>query len=691
MVELEKYLNRKNQVTMEQKTETKAPTPVQEKVNKAIAESTDLIAALEAVGAMYGIPATNIIADDTAHSIVVKDDMIIAPPVSAQGQNKPIIQAVGTVLDYISQRIDDKLNAYQTENIETGNTPEDNGTPSDTEPGSSYFTDEDDISADIDMNASANVSAGDMTGNEIDIAKAIGESAYHVNMIAKLGDTTHLGYDLLNRHGFDFVKPIDSIVQEAASEKKEDEEKPAKKGKKIKVEDIKHMKFDNKGILEAIKYLNAARDEQDNIKDGKKIDLKSFVNSSNYHKAIQALNKQFNCSMNIKFIESKRYGSNVMTEVINNVGHNITVSKSKGFQLNNMPVNIFVLNHFLDCDEAINGSDMFGQTFISIILHELFHNIYHGIAKDSMRMGMSLTMTLALASAADTMKEKRIILTNYVDSLEELKKGKFMNKLAKRGLIRRLMALTTVSDNEGAIHDMKKAAESGKNSDEYIDNLIKKYKKANRYVKPSKLRHIIPLVGAAMAIFGGIYLGIGMEVMSGITGLFALSLTGGLLNDVMQEESLKAYDAERDYEEFWCDMFAGMYNLPVKFFIGSSAKKYVPNDFSAEKLNELAQVSREFSRSIKSSYPTVLERNHAAVTVAKNILEDKDIDPAIKKYCKWVVDNFDAVTHTEINTIYNAHTFDPKTAEDLDKHMQDLITDNNIVTTESYKIWTNKE
>jgi hypothetical protein len=134
-----------------------------------------------------------------------------------------------------------------------------------------------------------------------------------------------------------------------------------------------------------------------------------------------------------------------------------------------------------------------------------------------------------------------------------------------------------------------------------------------------------------------------------------------------------------------------MYNLPVKFFIGSSAKKYVPNDFSAEKLNELAQVSREFSRSIKSSYPTVLERNHAAVTVAKNILEDKDIDPSIKKYCKWVVDNFDAVTHTEISTIYNAHTFDPKTAEDLDKHMQDLITDNNIVTTESYKIWTNKE
>ena len=691
MVELEKYLNRKNQVTMEQKTETKAPTPVQEKVNKAIAESTDLIAALEAVGAMYGIPATNIIADDTAHSIVVKDDMIIAPPVSAQGQNKPIIQAVGTVLDYISQRIDDKLNAYQTENIENGNTPEDNSTPSDTEPGSSYFTDEDDISADIDMNASANVSAGDMTGNEIDIAKAIGESAYHVNMIAKLGDTTHLGYDLLNRHGFDFVKPIDSVVQEAASEKKEDEEKPAKKGKKIKVEDIKHMKFDNKGILEAIKYLNAARDEQDNIKDGKKIDLKSFVNSSNYHKAIQALNKQFNCSMNIKFIESKRYGSNVMTEVINNVGHNITVSKSKGFQLNNMPVNIFVLNHFLDCDEAINGSDMFGQTFISIILHELFHNIYHGIAKDSMRMGMSLTMTLALASAADTMKEKRIILTNYVDSLEELRKGKFMNKIAKRNLIKRLMALTTVSDNEGAIHDMKKAAETGKNSDEYIDNLIKKYKKANRYVKPSKLRHIIPLVGAAMAIFGGIYLGIGMEVMSGITGLFALSMTGGLISDVMREESLKAYDAERDYEEFWCDMFAGMYNLPVKFFIGSSAKKYVPNDFSAEKLNELAQVSREFSRSIKSSYPTVLERNHAAVTVAKNILEDKDIDPSIKKYCKWVVDNFDAVTHTEIGTIYNAHTFDPKTAEDLDKHMQDLITDNNIVTTESYKIWTNKE
>ena len=83
---------------------------VQEKVNKLVSEAPDLVAALEAVGAMYGIPATNIISDDAATSVRVEDDTIIAPPVAnPAGQTKVIMQAIGSVLDYISQRIDDKL------------------------------------------------------------------------------------------------------------------------------------------------------------------------------------------------------------------------------------------------------------------------------------------------------------------------------------------------------------------------------------------------------------------------------------------------------------------------------------------------------------------------------------------------------------------------------------------------------
>ena len=84
---------------------------IKSKVERAVSESGDLISALECVGAMYGIPATNIIADDTISGIRVVNDNIIAPPlVKANGNTKPIMCAIGSVLDYISQRIDDKLN-----------------------------------------------------------------------------------------------------------------------------------------------------------------------------------------------------------------------------------------------------------------------------------------------------------------------------------------------------------------------------------------------------------------------------------------------------------------------------------------------------------------------------------------------------------------------------------------------------
>ena len=96
-------------------------TAIKNKVEKAVSESGDLISALECVGAMYGIPATNIIADDTVSSIRVVNDNIIAPPLEkANGRTKPIMCAIGSVLDYISQRIDDKLNEYQMNNISQG-------------------------------------------------------------------------------------------------------------------------------------------------------------------------------------------------------------------------------------------------------------------------------------------------------------------------------------------------------------------------------------------------------------------------------------------------------------------------------------------------------------------------------------------------------------------------------------------
>ena len=717
------------------------PNPVQTKINNAIQEAPDLIAALECVGAMYGIPATSIIADDTATGIRVQNDNIIAPPIAnPKNQTKPIIQAVGSVLDYISQRIDDKLNNYQMDNIEKGrvadaiahanpkkgkcigryeddeggeilaydtglvdmpNTPagrakvaelRENNTipmfdpsanrPSDV-PGLSYFTDEDDIAADVDMSASADNAAGEMNIDPTDIAEEIQESAYHVNMVAKMGDTTHLGYDLLQKHGFDFVKPIDSVVMESKTE----DDEPKKE--RVKASDIKHLKFDNTGILNAVKYFNKAREAQDNIKKGK-MDLNTFINDPNYEKAIDGLNKQFNCRINLRFMKTNSGKGNAGTFVYSDLKKKLTISKSKGFQLGGLPIEIMVYNHYFE-DSSPNDKELFGQNMVSTICHEIFHNIASVMRHENVKADMSLVMTLDLAASAKTVKERRIIITNYVDSLEEMTKSKALNRVMKKKLIKQLMTITTVQDDEKLIKQINKGAPKTKeDADKYMDSILKRYKKAvNGQKTRNKLKYVGPALLAGAACITAILMPgtIPIEAMIATGAITGGSLGMMLTNDYIDHMLNKQYKNSQLYEEYYCDLFASIYSLPKFFFIGPSKNKYVANDFSSDKLNELAKMEKEFYEMIHCSYPTDLERTHAGVKVAKKLLEQKDLDPALKKYCQWVVDNFSSVQKTDIDRLYNTTTFDPKEAEDLDKHIEDLINDNNIVLTESFVKW----
>ena len=718
---------------------------IKNKVEKAVSESGDLISALECVGAMYGIPATNIIADDTATGIRVVNDNIIAPPLEkANGRTRPIMCAIGSVLDYISQRIDDKLNDYQSQNIQQGriqnslshanpnkgkvigryeddeggeilayntglvdmpNTPagrakvaelraskaipefDPSQNPMSTTPA--YFSeDEDDISSGVDMNAGSDQTAGTVDIEPTDVAEEIQESAYHLRMISKLNNTTHLGYDLLRKHGFDYVKPVDSIVMESDNIK--DDKDDNDKKKKIRVEDIRYMKFDNTEIIKAIEYFNKARDDQDNVRNGK-MDLNKFINNPNYEKAINCLNKQFDCRINLRFFETKKGKyENTGTAIYNDLKKKMTISKSKGFQLGGLPIDIETYNHYFE-NNSPKDIELFGQTLVSTICHEIFHNISYVMRNENAKMGMSLAMTLDVASNVSSMKERRIIITNYVDSIEELGGNKVINKLAKKKLIKQLMTLSTVQNNEPLVIDMQKSVgKDAESSDRYIDNLIKKYKKEIKKVKPSAKKYILPVVATGASILaatlapGSIMFTSAIYGFGTIMGIYTL---GNAAADATLLSVKKVYDKSNLYEEYYCDLFSAMYKLPKFFFVGPSKKKYVTNDFNDEKVNELAKLEKEYYEAIFASYPTDMERTHAGVKIAKQLLEEKDLDPAIKKYCTWIVDNFSNIEKSDIKEIYNKTTFDPKEADDLDKHLQDLITDNNLVLTESFKQW----
>jgi hypothetical protein len=155
--------------------------------------------------------------------------------------------------------------------------------------------------------------------------------------------------------------------------------------------------------------------------------------------------------------------------------------------------------------------------------------------------------------------------------------------------------------------------------------------------------------------------------------------------------AISNYESSKLYEEYYCDLFAGMYQLPIVFFVGANKNKYTPNDFKSEKLDQLAKLELELHKSVFSSYPTPLERAHASTRIAKTLLAQKDLDPEVRKYCKWIVDNFSNVHKTSISTMYNKATFDPEEAENLDKHLSDLISKNNITLTESFVQYFNSD
>lgn len=699
---------------------------IQDRINKAVAESTDLISALESVGAMYGIPSTNILADPTASKIKVVNDFIVAPPVSKTTENtQSIVCAIGSVLDYISQRIDSKLDEFQRNNIEkgrldeaikngnpekgtvigryddgeggdiiayntglvdSGNTPaiqskikelRQNGSiPKYNQPQQStlqYFSDEDDISNDVNMNSTPTTIGDTLSDNTIDVPESIGESALLLDLIGKFDNTTNLGYDLLQSQGFDYVKPVNSMILESGDS-----------GKKIRYSDIHHMKFDNKNILKAVKCFNAARMDQESKKTGR-MDIDLFCNNKNYLEGVKALNNQFDASINIMFYDSKaKNPMDVATRISDDIKHNLTISKSKGFQMNGAPITILVESNSIE-NLASNEIDLFGQHMTSIILHEIFHNIYRTIHQDTLVSGMSFMMTMSLAANIPDVKNRRILISNFVETLTF--KGKKLNKTIKKRLIKTLTSYSIALRDEDIAAEIRKAAGNNSEiSDAYMDKLIKKMKKnvhkTNRGVAVGIDLLCVSVCIAIMILFPS------TSVYSYM--LYTVSTAGfslALLSDIIDLILNKKYDTSKNYEEYYCDLFAGMYQLPVVFFVGPSKKKYTPNNVDKEKLKQLNDLERQFGRNIHTTYPTSMERSYASLKIAKELLKQDDLDPEMKKYCEWIVDNFSSLKNLDIDNIYSTPTFDPKEAEDLDKHLQDLIIDDKLVLTESFVEW----
>lgn len=710
-------------------------------VDEAIANSPDLLTAMESVGAMYGIPSTQILSDDNARSVKLINDHIVCPSnIRATGNTNTIVRAISGVLDQISKQVDDKLTNIQSDNIEAGKHDETLMNRTDPSKGKvvivdkdangemvlvydsgiidcahtpegrakaeelraqgnipafdplkrdkpSYFNDDDDIRTGVDMNAQP----GKKPIMEYDLAAMADTEHYFIDAIAKFGDTRTLGYDVFTKHGYDCVQPMVDAYMESTQ------------ASKISPEDMKHMKFDNTNIIAAIKYFNAARAEQSNIKKVTDLDMIAFIRSPNYQKAIDCLNKQFDCRLAIKWIHADKKDSMAGTPIFDTEYRNrLTCSKSKGFQLGGSPIHIYIVEDGV-ADLIPEDQKLFGQSVCSILLHEIFHNIAGIMRFENGEFVTSLNIALNEASATRDPKTRRVIIEKYVDALNTKSGGK-INRITRRQLVKKLCQLVTEkSDVELASQYNATTTEATSKNDRDENGVIlaaerelRAYTKGyKRLVKRGKKNQKASggiagmIVGGTSLVLSILSFAIGVR----LAGFFLLPI--GLVGiglgiadfsaTAHYKKLLKTYKESKDLEEYYADLLAAMYQLPQRFFNAASKKKYSANDVNQSTLDEWVKVEREAYQSVLlASYPTTSERTYAAVTCAKNILKCQGLDPSIKEYLEWIVKNNDHILDTGIKENYNSHTFDPAEAEDLDRHLVSMVTNNNVTLTESY-------
>lgn len=701
-----------------------------EEIEKVISESPDMITALEAVGAMYGIPPSHIMGQPGLKSIRVENDMILAPT-NVKPNTKAIVCSIGAVLDQISQRINDKLDNFQTNNIRTGQLEDKVAAMANPSKGKvlshhtatdgseiiiydtglvdypktpaarakveelralgmipnvtvfndtkyvkpSYFTTEDDIA--LDDKTDKQLSSNDPTPT--DISDKLGENNTHVEMCAHYNDTDHLGYQVFSEMGFDFIRKTDSFVTEAAKAKSV-----------VKSKDINYMKFDNKEITEAIRCFNEARGEQPKAGKGE-FSIQQFIESPKYNEGVKHLEKQFDCHLSIYWVRPEEHPdvNSAMSEVVPEMYiKKLTISKSKGFQLSGMPIQIYIVNKAID--ESMTTSTnikLFGQFMCALLCHEIFHNIVNAIRINNSMFMFTLESAMTKAAMTDDPEKKKIIFDRYARTITKTDKG-IVSAIERKKLVESLCKMSQLAENKAALNKLQNGLKDNASTTDQVDQLLKDYEdsvaitkqyhnkmieRGKKYQKNNKTSTRVVGILLTCTIIGA---------PIGITMLGSVGKKNKIGYEYMKQ--FENYLKTTNKEEYYCDLFASMYNLPPTFTTGSKVRSLTANMMDTDQVKRIAEMEGWLHNFFQTNYPTESERNYSAYIVAKNVLKNpKGIPKEYVDYCQWIVDNYSNIDKSGIDKNYRKHAFNPDESKDLNKHVQNVIDKNKITLTES--------
>lgn len=652
------------------------PQELKLQVEEKIKKSPNIVAALETAIQDYQIPA-QVMCNDKIKTIKVNEDMVIAPSnIRADSNKDAIIRTLAALLDNISGRIDSRLDAIQNQNIElTQQFISDDSDLTDTEPDPVF-------NADANQGSMSSIPKVEDTPSTMFGAEApgdmptddnIGESSQMIDLYETFNESSNMGYELFSLLGYD-VKPtnVDMYSESAASTSVD----PTK---------LKYMRFDNSGIVNAIKFINKAREAQSEIKEDRLLDAQKLRFDPNWNRAIEELERQFDCKIDLSVVDDEDIVGYTSVNRLEPVHEKVTISKKYGFKLNGFRMRIVVSNGLFRFAVS-RDPKLFGQHVVSVLLHEIFHNICTMLMWDNAAWITAYTATINAAIAADSAKMKRTILTRYINTLEK-QSGNKISKIKKKAMITRLMFITSYKPLKNAVKLVKNVKKGTKvdpkdtsTADAYAKDYLNKAERAIQNVEDSYKSRPGSIIGAILISVATV---IGFVFKATIPVAFFIGIPASLISiglaalPGMMRSAHNEFMNRKDLEEQFADAFAAMYKLPVTFFfvVGNHDEhKFVYNDFDPKLLDELVKVMQKLSNLTMDPHPTDYQRSSQAIKACEAILKTGiNTSSEQAKYLKWLVDNFSNIKQTSVDDVKDDPTFDANMTADLDAHLDNLI------------------
>lgn len=476
---------------------------------------------------------------------------------------------------------------------------------------------------------------------------------------------------------------------------------------KPKSKELDVFKFDNSHILKAIKYFNDAykkipfdvdpnydkiksEQERGKLNIGKQeaphlyfskrvIDEaeKVFKDINGpFEKGFQELQKQFECLFNIYIVRGD--GTGTALEPFSDSGK-LTISKKKGFQLGGLKIFIQIdIEQLLDLAPA--NHKLFGQMFTSIMLHEIYHNIVHMVGIRNKRLHDDIKSTIKDVGSMKNQVSITAKLSSFVERFTSMFSIK-RNEIKKDKAINRLYILSQIQDNINAVKQFEEDIKHDKdpNNDKEIEKYIHDLQTISRGYFIIKMGRIVSAACSILLAAIGFVSGSAIAAITGTVCLAVMSL-GMIMKKVSSLLGLN----EHTQEEYFCDLFAAMYKLPVH--LTSFNRQISLNKNNSNKMTDIRKLDQKISKNVNDPHPITFDREVTSYELAKQLLSSKvKLKKDIKEYLQYIVDLHEGID--EIDNPYSkrqAKKLDPEAAADLRKTMKDFVSKTGVTVTESY-------